>query len=88
MYADDTVLYYAHKDVKIIEQKLTEDMSRLSEWFENNELIVNLKKGKTECMLFGTGRNLSKNKEHELNIYVQQYGGELYNFIYLPRCSP
>ncbi len=44
MYADDTVLYYAHKDVKIIEQKLTEDMSRLSEWFENNELIVNLKK--------------------------------------------
>ena len=68
MYADDTILYYAHKDVKIIEQKLTEDMSRLSEWFENNELIVNLKKGKTECMLFGTGRNLSKNKEHELNI--------------------
>jgi hypothetical protein len=68
MYADDTVLYYAHKDVKIIEQKLTEDMSRLSEWFENNELIVSLKKGKTECMLFGTGRNLSKNKEHELNI--------------------
>ena len=68
MYADDTVLYYAHKDVKIIEQKLTEDMSRLSEWFEQNELVVNLKTGKTECMLYGTGRKLSKFKEHELNI--------------------
>lgn len=62
------VLYYAPKDVKTIEQKLTEDMSHLSEWFEKDELIVNLKKGKTECMLFDTGKNLSKIKEHELNI--------------------
>jgi hypothetical protein len=36
MYADDTVLYYAHKEVSIIEEKLTEDLSRLSEWFEQN----------------------------------------------------
>ena len=57
-----------HKDVKIIAQKLAEDMSRLSEWFERNELVVNLKTGKTECMLFGTGRKLSKFKEHELSI--------------------
>ena len=65
MYADDTVLYYAHKYVKIIEQKLTEDhMSRLSGWFERDELVVNFKTGKTECMLFGTGRKLSKFKEH------------------------
>ena len=26
--------------------------------------MVNLKKGKTECMLFGTGKNLSKNDDH------------------------
>ena len=75
MYADDTVLYYAHKDVKIIEQKLTEDMSRLSEWFERNELVVNLKTAKTECMLFGIGRKLTKFKEYELNIHCVQ---ELY----------
>ena len=74
MYA---VLYYAHKDVKIIEQKLTEDMSRLSEWFERNELVVNLKKGKTECMLFGTGKKLSKIKEHELNI---MYNNTMVNY--------
>jgi hypothetical protein len=77
MYADDIVLYYAHKDVKTIEQKLTEDMSHLSEWFEKNELIVHLKNGKTECMLFGTGRNLSKIKEHDLNI---MYNNTLVNY--------
>ena len=31
MYADDTVLYYAHKEVNVIEGKLTEDLLRLSE---------------------------------------------------------
>ena len=77
MYADDIVLYYAHKDVKTIEQKLTEDMSHLSEWFEKNELIVKLQRGKTECMLFCTGRNLSKIKEHELNI---MYNNTLVNY--------
>jgi hypothetical protein len=64
VYADDTVLHYAHKEVSIIEEKLTEDLSRLLEWFEQNELMVNLKKGKTECTLFGTGKNLSKNEDH------------------------
>jgi hypothetical protein len=72
MYADDTVLYYAHKEVSIIEEKLTEDLSRISEWFEQNELMVNLKKGKTECMLFGTGKNLSKNDDHVLNIKLKE----------------
>ena len=72
MYADDTVLYYAHKEVSVIEEKLTEDLSRLSEWFEQNELMVNLKKGKTECMVFGTGKNLSKNDDHVLNIKIKE----------------
>ena len=74
MYADDTVLHYAHKEVSIIEEELTEDLSRLSEWFEQNELIVNLKKGTTECMLFGTGKNLSKNDDHVLNIKLKEDG--------------
>jgi hypothetical protein len=72
MYADDTVLHYAHKEVSIIEEELTEDLPRLSEWFEQNELMVNLKKGKTEYMLFGTGKNLSKNDGHVLNIKLKE----------------
>ncbi len=72
MYADDTVLYYAHKEVNVIEEKLTEDLLRLSEWFEQNELMVNLKKGKTECMLFGTGKNLAKNYDHCMKIKLKK----------------
>ena len=63
IYADDTVSYYAHKEVNVIEEKLTEDLSRLSEWFEQNELMINLKKSKAEYMLFGTGKNVAKNED-------------------------
>ena len=59
MYADDTVIYYAHSDINVIEKVLNEEMSYLSRYFYQNELILNLKKGKTEAMVFGTGKCLS-----------------------------
>ena len=34
-------------------------MSALASWFSENKLILNLKKGKTEAMIFGTGKRLS-----------------------------
>ena len=59
MYADDTVLYADGKDLKSIENALSSDMSLLASWFTENELLLNLKKGKTEAMVFGTGKKLS-----------------------------
>ena len=59
MYADDTVIYYAHSDINVIEKVLNEEMSYLSRYFYQNELILNLKKGKTEAMVFGTAKRLS-----------------------------
>ena len=67
-YADDTVLFFSGKSLQIIEQNLSEDIDRLSVWFEENELIMNLKKGKSEVMLFGTPQKLSKLKKETLNI--------------------
>ena len=58
-YADDTVIYLSDKDVVIIENELIEDLSRISTYFNENELIINLKKGKKEAMLFGTTKRLS-----------------------------
>ena len=58
-YADDTVLYTPGKDIYIIEQNLSQDLERLAEWFTENEMILNLKKGKTECMLIGTAKRLA-----------------------------
>ena len=62
-YADDTVLYTPGKDIIIIENKLSKDMSSLAAWFNENELIFNLKKGKTEAMLFGSSKCLSTVKK-------------------------
>ena len=46
-YADDTVIYFASSDINEIEQVIHEEMNNLNSYFENNELILNLKKGKT-----------------------------------------
>ena len=58
-YADDTVLYTPGKSVVIIEEKLSTDMQAIATWCMENELILNLKKRKTESMLFGTSKRLS-----------------------------
>ena len=59
-YADDTVLFFPAKDLRTIEVNLSGDIQRIATWFEENELIINLKKGKPEVMLFGTSQKLSK----------------------------
>ena len=40
----------------LIQRNLSEDINNLCHWFEENELIINLKKGKTETILFGTSK--------------------------------
>ena len=59
-YADDTVIFYSHSDFHIIQTRLSSDMERLHEWCDEYQLILNLKKGKTEAMMFGTSKMLSK----------------------------
>ena len=59
-FADDTVIYVAGKNVDEIERKLNLDLINVSSFFMKNELVINLKKGETEAMLFGTCKKLSK----------------------------
>ena len=47
MYVDDTILYYSHKDMKEIKKILSQDHCMVSKWLQENELVLNLKKGKT-----------------------------------------
>ncbi|XP_057305630.1 uncharacterized protein LOC130646135 [Hydractinia symbiolongicarpus] len=58
-FADDTVLYVAHKSVQDIENALNDELKNISTYLANNDLVINLKKGKTEVMLFGSGKKLS-----------------------------
>ena len=62
-YADDTVLYVADKDIQSIKAKLSKDMDCLADWLKSNELVLNLKKGKTESLLFGTSQRIAKQTE-------------------------
>ena len=58
MYADGTVIYKFHRDIKVIENTLSADMIVIKNWLDKNRLVINLKKGKTESMLFGTAKRL------------------------------
>ena len=58
MYADDTLLYVSHESKEKIENDLNQDMQNLLSYFRKNELVINLKKGKTETILFGMAKRL------------------------------
>ena len=57
-YADDTVIYWADKDVSNLSKIRTNEMTKLEKWMDENELILNVKKGKTEVLVFGTAQRL------------------------------
>ena len=63
--------------VKTIENTLKVDMTGVGRYCEQNELLLNLKKGKTEVMLFGTSQRLKRNGR-ELNIV---YNNTRINFV-------
>ena len=55
-YADDTVIYVAATEMNEIENALTADLKSIDQYLRDNELVINLKKGKTEVMLLGTSK--------------------------------
>ena len=58
-YADDTVIFTSSSNFGAIERNLNDDINNLATRFRKNELIINLKKGKAETMIFGTAKRLS-----------------------------
>ena len=74
MYADDTVIYFASKNITTIKYHLNEDIDQISKYFFHNELILNLKKGKTESMCYSEPSTLSKSHEHLVNYQVNYRG--------------
>ena len=53
------MIFTSSNDIDAIQDSLSQDLDNLSNWFRDNELIFNLKKGKSEVMLFGTGKRLN-----------------------------
>ena len=67
-YADDTVLFVSDKNIEIVESFLNTDVYSFFSWLKVNELIVNLKKGKTEFMVFATSQRLKKLPDPPISI--------------------
>ena len=62
-FADDAVIYVADKDIKVIKSKLSTDLSAIADWLDQNAMIINLNKGKTESLLFGTSQRIAKQSD-------------------------
>ena len=60
-------MYIADKTCEQIEH-LNDDIGQIADWLKENSLIVNLKKTKTECILFGTHQRTSKLKYMEIEM--------------------
>ncbi|XP_057304446.1 uncharacterized protein LOC130641589 [Hydractinia symbiolongicarpus] len=60
-FADDTVLYNGRKTSQQLEIAFNAELKNVDRYFIENELVLNLKAGKTELMIFGTRKNLNKN---------------------------
>ena len=72
IYADDTVIFCESKKLEEIEIRLNADLKNLHSWFKENELLLNLKPGKTEVLSFGTSKRLSMlQREIEIKIMNQ-----------------
>ena len=70
-YADDTVIYVCGKSVESIEQTLNKELDTVYTYLKTNELVLNLKKGKTETMLFGTAARLAKQTTNTLSVKIE-----------------
>ena len=65
-YADDTVIYFSGKSKESIQDRLQSDFNAIADWLESMDLVTNMKKGKTEVMLFGTSQKV-KNQSLDIS---------------------
>ena len=54
LYADDIVMFRAGRTSADIENSLISELEQNASWFIENNLVINLMKSKTECVLYGT----------------------------------
>ena len=71
MYADDTAIYLGSQTVVTLNIYLKQDLERLAEWLEDNNLVLNV--AKTKSLLFTSQRHKSNSsgKENFLRDYLQ-----------------
>ena len=66
LFADDTTLYYSHRNLNYLKYCIEHDLGIIVDWFKANGLTLNL--DKSECVLF---RPKSNKSESFINIDVE-----------------
>ena len=66
--ADDTVIYYANKSACDVERVLNTEVGYIVKWFDKKNLILNIKKGKTEFVLYRSSKKLSTQADISIKI--------------------
>jgi hypothetical protein len=67
LFADDTTVFYSHKDMHILCTTLNDELKEVCNWFKANKLSLNAKK--TNLMFLGT-RFKTKNIDSKNEIYL------------------
>ena len=58
LYADDSTIHMAGRDIIEIQPKIQQDLYEIEKWCENNNMFVNTN-NKTKCMVIGTRQKMS-----------------------------
>lgn len=66
-FADDTVIYFSSESFLVLENVLNEELLAVETYLRENDLVINLNKGKTEWMIFGTSKML-KSAEGKISL--------------------
>ena len=81
LYADDSCLFFQHKNVSEIKKQLNKDFKNLNDWFLDNKLSIHFGEDKTKSILFGSKRRLNNAISLDIeynNIKIKQYKKVLY----------
>ena len=80
LYADDSALLFAHKDVHVIGDRLSNELSNCKRWLVDNKLSLHV--GKTECLLFGTRKRINGARDFKVTCDGTLVG-QVFNVKYL-----
>ena len=70
LYADDIVIYYGHKDMRVVTKVLEEESMVFANWVYDNRLTINPKK--TEYMWLGSKHKLKRFPDTNISFYGQK----------------
>ena len=76
LFADDTNLFYSHKNERILNETLNLELKKLSIWFRANKLSLNV--NKTKYMKF---LSTPRKRVCDMNLFLDDYNIEKVNKI-------